>query len=448
MMRRAPTPSPGAAALPFGLLCAALILLFTAPAAAELDALAQKGRAVMQAAECTRCHTVTDTAAPAGQVGHGIPPVERAMNCVTCHQWILGTKGDPAAIAKQRETFPDWDRYLENIVHFRRLPDLGTLTRRVDPAFVRRFLDAPFDLRPHLDESMIPLRLSAADKDAVVAYLSALNGERTTEAAGGEAAVGDARIAAGRVEFLSAGCPTCHVMGAEPLVPGYGEAFFDAMGDAAMLAPDLRFVRQRMPRATLVAFIQNPTAVDPTSTMPMLGVDAARAGKIADFLLHGPVSDGPPVKRLVAVKPMSRKVGWDEVYDEVLGFICVHCHMHPESNDGDGGAGNTGGLTFAGLSLDLQTYEGVKRGLLRDGERVSVVDAPAPGEPPLLLAALLRRHEEAARDVVPPYAGRRADAKGPDPARPGMPLGLPPLPKDKVIMIATWLAQGAPGPTR
>lgn len=425
------------------------LLLLSSPASAELSPLAQKGRAVMQAAECTRCHAVTDAAAPAGELGRGIAPIERAMNCVTCHQWILGTKGDAKAIARQRETFPDWDRYLETVVHFRLLPDLGTLTRRVDPAFVRGFLDAPFDLRPHLDESMIPLRLSAADKDAVVAYLAALNGDRTTAPVKPEAAPDAARIAAGRQTFLTSGCPTCHVMGPEPLVPGYGAAFFGAMGDQALLAPDLRHVRRRMPRATLVAFIQNPVAVDPTTKMPALGVSAARAQQIADFLLHAPLSEGPaPKPALTEVKPLARKVSWDEVYEEVLGMICVHCHMNPASNNGDGGAGNTGGLGYAGLQLDLETYAGVERGLMRDGKRVSIIDPPAPGQPPLLLAALLRRHAEAGRDVRPPYSGHRADAQGPDPQRPGMPLGLPPLPPEKVRMIATWLAQGAPGPAR
>lgn len=440
MIGPAPRTHAGAAALaPLALLAALL-----APAHA-FEPLAEKGRAVMQAAECTRCHAVTGT----GGADRGLPPMPRAQNCVTCHQWILATKGDAEAIARQHETFPDWDRYLETIVHFRRLPDLGTLTRRVDPAFVRRFLDRPFDLRPHLDESMIPLRLSPADKDAVVAYLTALNGADAVAAGAAkpEAPVEPARVDAGRQRFLAAGCPTCHVLGPKPLVPGFGPDFFRAMGDAAALAPDLRFARERIPRAVLVRFIVDPASVDPQTAMPRLGVTPAQAEQIADFVLHAPLDDGPaPVAALTEATPLARAVTWDEVFEEVLGQICVHCHMNPASNDGDGGAGNTGGLGYAGLSLDLETYAGVKRGLLREGRRVSILTPPKPGEPPLLLQALLRRHAEAARDHRPPYSGYRADARGPDPARPGMPLGLPPLPPEKVRMIAAWLAQGAPGP--
>ncbi|MCA9545562.1 MAG: cytochrome C oxidase Cbb3, partial [Myxococcales bacterium] len=115
--------------------------------------------------------------------------------------------------------------------------------------------------------------------------------------------------------------------------------------------------------------------------------------------------------------------------------ICVHCHMHPDSNNGDGGAGNTGGLGFAGLGLNLETYDGVREGLLRDGKRVSVIAPPAPGEAPLLYQALARRHTEFAA------GGVASDAK-----RLGMPLGLPPLSGAQMRLVRTWLAQGAPGP--
>lgn len=409
------------------------VALLAAPASASLSGEAARGRAVMEAAQCNRCHAVSDVSG----AGRGIAAAEEASGCVSCHVWILSTRGDPAAIAAQRRTFPDWDRYLDSIVHFRRLPDLGTLTRRVDPAFVRGFLDAPFDLRPHLDETMIPVRLSAADKDAVVAYLVALNGdEAVVRGAAKGAAVSEAGVAAGRARFVASGCATCHRVGGEALVPGFDAKFYRAMGDQALLAPDLAHVRRRVPRATLVRFIVDPRSVDPRSTMPVMGLDAAAAGEIADFLLSGVEAAGPAVSAVTAadVPLLARAVTYDEVRDEVLGLICVHCHMAPESNAGDGGAGNTGGLGFVGLGLDLESYAGIRRGLLRGGKRVSVVEPPAPGEPPLLLAALLRRHRE---------VGVGVDVK-----RPGMPLGLPPLPVETLSLVRTWLAQGAPGPVR
>lgn len=435
----------------WGCLASLLLALGGVPAqAAGLDALAARGRVVVEAAQCHRCHSISDVSG----AGLGVEPADRAMNCVTCHQWILGTKGDAAAIAAQRVSFPDWDRYLETIVHFRRLPDLGTLTRRVDPAFVRAFLDAPFDLRPHLEESMIPLRLSAADKDAVVAYLVGLNGGAAVKAGAAVVAgtVDAARVEAGRARFVAAGCATCHVVGDRPLVAGLDGAFYRAMGDVALLAPDLRHVRGRVPRAVLVRFIVDPVSVDPQSVMPKLGVSAGDAEQIADFLLHGELGaegrSGVGAAVMEEVPVLGRRVSYDEVYDEVLGKICVHCHMAPESNAGDGGAGNTGGLGFAGVGLDLESWAGVERGLLRDGRRVSVLKAGGAGGVPLLWAALERRRHEAGRDHRVVFSGFDPAAKGADAARPGMPLGLPPLSMGQLSIVRTWLAQGAPGPVQ
>jgi hypothetical protein len=138
---------------------------------------------------------------------------------------------------------------------------------------------------------------------------------------------------------------------------------------------------------------------------------------------------------------LDRPVRWDEVKDEVFGRICVHCHMNPETNGGDGGPGHSGGLGFAGKRLDLETLEGVKRGVVVNGTRVSVL-RPGPDGTAPLLAALLRRHVEASRDTRGPYVDVPMGS-GPDPAAPGMPLGLPPLDLDRLRLVKTWIAQGA-----
>ncbi|MCK6574296.1 hypothetical protein L6V77_24715 [Myxococcota bacterium] len=404
------------------------------------------GRVVAEKAQCNRCHPITG----------GLPAFKREMHCVDCHTWILGTKGDAAAIAKQREAFPDWDRYLESIVHFTRLPDLGTLARRVRPGALRAYLDAPYDLRPHLEESMIPVRLSAREKDALVDWLAGLAGPAVATDApdthadpAGAGPLTTDRIAAGRETFVQKGCPTCHVFGNVRFQPGFDAAFYKAMGPAAQLAPNLRFARERLPRAVFLRFVQDPRAVDPAVTMPALGVTPAEAERLADFVYGAdPELSAPLPAAAPEVPVLSRPVPFDEVYDEVLGKICVHCHMDPAINDGDGGAGNTGGLTYPGKRLALESYAGLARGLRRDGKRVSVTTPGPNGEPPLLLAALLRRHREAARDQRPAFGDHAglATAAAPDPQAPGMPLGLPALGVAQLSLIKTWLAQGAPGP--
>ncbi len=417
-----------------------LILLTLIPPALALSPQAKQGRAVLIEAQCNRCHAIGHAG------GEGVPNAQRDMHCVDCHTWILGTKGDAKAIEAQREIFPDWDRYLETIVHFTRLPDLGTLTRRVDPAYVRRFLDGPHDLRPHLRESMIPVRLGAQQKDALVAYLAELNGGGPGSAKPGPAPTA-ARIAEGRSRFIARGCPTCHVVGNERAGGlGFDAKFYAAMGAKALLAPDLRHTRERIPRAALVRFISDPLAVDPQSAMPKQTLQPGDAEAIADFLLHTPLKLEGPVSVTPSIPTLTRKVGWDEVFDEVLGKICVHCHMRPESNNGDGGAGNTGGLGYAGVALELETYEGVKRGLKRGGKRVSVLKPEAPGKPPLLVDALIRRYAEAPRDARPLGADARSMPPPTDAQRPGMPLGLPPLDAKQIALLQAWIAQGAPGP--
>lgn len=411
--------------------------------AAYLPPAALHGRSVMERAQCNRCHEITDVSG----LDRGIKAADRAVHCVDCHTWILGTKGDQAAIDAQLRIFPDWERYLDTIVHLTRLPDLGTLTRRVDPAFVRDFLDAPIDLRPHLEESMIPLRLSPAEKDAVVAYLSALNGAdgiawgQATRASKPAAK----KIAAGRRKFIEFGCPTCHLVGNAQLVPGFDARFYAGVGPPALLAPNLRHVGRRIPRDRLVAFILDPVGIDPRTAMPPIPMKRDDAEAIADFLLgfSAPTRKAPTPP--VDVPLLEREVLYDEVFDEILGKICVHCHMNPARNNGEGGPGNTGGFGYAGVSLDLETYDGLERGMLRDGEWVSILE-PTKSGPPILLAALLRRHREAARDQRPPFQDYTGDGPRISPDRPGMPLGLPALSVSQLSLIKTWLAAGAPGP--
>jgi hypothetical protein len=157
------------------LIVCAVLLLPSFTFARPLSEAAQRGRQLMIDGECNRCHDVSDVTGR----GYGIEPAEEDVHCVRCHITILATRGNEVLIKEKAKTFPLWRQYLANIVHLTDLPDLGTLTRRVDPAFVRRFLDAPFDLRPSLEESMIPVRLTEGEKDIIVRFLSELNGERS-----------------------------------------------------------------------------------------------------------------------------------------------------------------------------------------------------------------------------------------------------------------------------
>jgi hypothetical protein len=118
-------------------------------------------------------------------------------------------------------------------------------------------------------------------------------------------------------------------------------------------------------------------------------------------------------------------VTWEEVDREVFHEVCRHCHADPVPVGGDGGPGNTGGFGFVGAGLDLSSYEALIRGGRHDPL------ARLPDGTPRLVAHLWARHLE--------VAGRPSELLG-------MPLGLPPLPPDRIALVEAWIRQGARGP--
>lgn len=418
------------------------LLLHVGPT--PLSQAARRGRDVLESAECVRCHDVTDAS---GAKGRGPRYVQTPNHCIRCHAGIVASQGDPKALAELRARYPQWDSYLKNLQHYLAVPDLGTLTRRVDPAFVRRYLDAPFDLRPNMPETMVPVRLTAAQKDDVVAYLSELNAGAVATLEPATPPPPGARLAEGAARFKALGCGGCHLFGNVKVRSDPGEAAWAQMRATARLAPNLRFARERLPRAVMVRWIRDPRSVSPTAAMYNFAVSQADAELLADYLLFADpeLDEAAPPASAPEVPLLARPVGFEEVFAQVLGGACMHCHMDPRESH-DGGPGNTGGLGFEGIGLNLAHYPGVKAGELRGGERLSILDRGLKGEPPLLLEALLRRYREAGRDLREPLHDARALGTGPG-ERPGMPLGLPPLSVGQLRLVKTWLEQGAPGPS-
>ena len=191
-----------------------------------------------------------------------------------------------------------------------------------------------------------------------------------------------ARVAEGGALFVGRGCTACHTFGGQhtaAAMPG---------------APDLAFARERLTADMAVAWILDPKSVAPTATMPTMGLTEA-----------------------------DRPVSWAEVQSEVFGKICAHCHMNPALNEGRAGPGNDGGFGWAATGIELETREGV----------MAVADQ--------IPAALLRRRDEARRDVLRP-GERPLHVVRPD--LPGMPLGLPPIDDEDTALVLAWIAQGMP----
>jgi len=407
----------------------------------------EAGRLVVERHQCTRCHSID-----------GLPGVGRPHDCVSCHVFLRSlTPGERRYEDIARHNGRDvLERYRANIRHLMRVPDLSAVGRRLRPSWIESFLAEPFDLRPLLEDSMLRNRLDAAERAALGRYFAAIADvpygadaraatPATTPAATPPPPAPE-RIAAGRARFVAFGCPRCHAVGNLALgtTPGSDEATHEA----ALLAPNLRFVRDRVRPDILIEWILDPTRVLPGTAM--LRSDATRgdAELIADFLrfVDLDVPAAPPLATPALPPPARQPVSWAEVKERVLGRVCVHCHMN--DHEKDQGAGNTGGLGFAGVGLSFRTYERTVAGARGpDGSRHSVLTA-LPGEPlPRIISALLQRRDEARRDLValgddhalPPYPGPEHLL--------GMPLGLPPLPDEEIALLLRWLADGCPGPT-
>ena len=406
-----------------------------APASAAVSPVgALDPRALVAKGECGRCH---------GVAGLGLAPVPRERSCAGCHAWIHGSAGDPAATAAGRARYPRWDRYVVHVASFLEVPDLAASAARLRPDFVASFLRAPFQVRPALGESMYRTPFSIDEAAALATWLTAEARRRAPWSAEGRAAaaippsVAPADTQQGAALYDSLGCATCHALGRR----GPSAAVVPVRG-----APDLSFVARRMTASDLAAFISDPAAFGPEPRMPKYPLTAAQAARLRDYLWAE--STGVPAVAAAWAAPEAPfpprvpagpAPTYAEVRERVLDAVCIHCHMDPARNAGEGGPGNTGGLAYRGARLDLETWAGLRRGARdQQGRRVSILEPPAAGGEPLLLRRLRRRALE--------QRAERAGQPLPPSADPGMPLGLPALNDADLALVERWLAAGAPGP--
>lgn len=350
--------------------------------------------AAMTQAGCPLCHTHT-----------ALPAAPRIESCTGCHQWVRAVAGSPEARVKAMAVFPLWERYERTVQSYLAVPDLEAAMARLDPQWVAAYLDDPHDLRPLLPETMPRFQLAAAQRDAIA---SAFGG--AAAAVPVSAPPDPSRVDAGMALFTSKGCVACH---------SYGARHQGGVG----AAPDLAHARERLSADVAAAWISDPKALAPTATMPSLGLTTAEVLAVRDYvLLADPAGIAAPRPASLPA-PLARPVAWAEVEERVFGRICVHCHMNPALNQGRSGPGNGGGFGWPATGIELQTIDGVR----------------AARE--LIPAALERRRLEAPRDAVAAGVEPAASTR---PAKPGMPLGLPPLSDDDTALVLAWIAQGCP----
>lgn len=375
---------------------------------------AAHGKELVGTYQCNRCHD-----------GTGHPAVAQDKHCVHCHKDIMEGRfvaKTPAALA----------RWKPRVKEYADAPTLEATGKRFTRRFVVDYLLQPRDLRPHLHQYMPRLAITPADARDIAAYLvpdadppAVPPGKTAPELAGGD-------LGRGRQLLETKGCGSCHAMSGVVAIPSSAPPAMDPkqFEIGHRLAPDLRITRERMPASKLVAWLKDPKAIKPDTTMPTIALTDAEIKDVAAYILGveaGALATRPKGDRLPA---LTRKVTYAEVDEKVFHRTCWHCHSEPDYAIGDGGPGNTGGLGFKPRKLNLASYEGIAAGFEDDkGERQSVFAKDTQGVPRLVRALLARHDEESGAETGIVR---------------GMPLGYDPLAPEDIQLVETWVAQGRP----
>ncbi|MCB9674152.1 MAG: hypothetical protein H6737_03495 [Alphaproteobacteria bacterium] len=347
---------------------------------------------------CNLCHAVP-----------GIDVATKDESCTGCHIWIRDTSRDPAKRETAMQYFPLWERYEKNVASYLEVPSLSAAMARLEPAWIESYLADPHDVRPGLPEGMPRFGLDAADRAAIAQAFATHTAtvDKTPKPT-------KKNLDKGKAKLVTSGCTACHGFGAAvPASPGIA------------MAPDLAHVRARMSPDMTVAWIMDPRKIAPSSTMMSFGVSLDDAVAIRDYLFLADPEWTDPPPPTADPQPTKDPVTWAQVEERVFGKICAHCHMDPSlpANQGRRGPGNAGGFGFPETGIHLQSPEGIRPHAEKIGP------------------ALLRRRQEAQRDTVQRGQQPKSLTR---PEKPGMPLGLPPLPDEDISLVLGWIEQGMP----
>lgn len=397
------------------------------------DALAD-GRDLAREYSCLDCHKEIE------------PELKSAhTTCVECHLLLKQFEREPERHDRLLERHTHFYRNCARIRHTLRAPSLAAVGARVQAGWIAAFLDNPYDVRPHLEESMPQMNLSTAQSETLTRYLRAIasaSGHRPPDAGEPAAPAHDPALAAkGRELFEQFKCYACHQYGNVRFGDDQASWNWD---EGRAEAPNLRFARHRLTARTAADWIRDPQKVDPKTRMPKFELDEAQIDALVQFIFHGDAG-AAAAPRAEAEKPLERAPAWEEVNHAIFQDTCVHCHM----SDAEGGAGNVGAYGYRARRLDLTSFAGLKRGSLQpDGTRLDILKSAADGSPAPILARVQLRIEENKRDGIKPFEDPLTDLEQPREGRirPGMPFGHPALTPEQIALLKAWLKAGAPGP--
>ncbi|MDR3402261.1 MAG: c-type cytochrome [Chthoniobacter sp.] len=201
----------------------------------------------------------------------------------------------------------------------RRGPDLSGVMRRVQAAWLRKFLANPS--AAHAGSAM-PQLLAAdrpEDVEAVLDYLGSLKPESAAKAK----PLGDVNAPRGGELFHSFGCVACHTPQADFTPPG------GAPKDSEYTYRSVSFpnLGEKWALSSLAAFINDPLKARPDGRMPHSAMEVADAADIAAYLLHYESSEGKTAPGIEAFHP--DKATAERGRGIVAAARCSACHQLP-----------------------------------------------------------------------------------------------------------------------
>jgi mono/diheme cytochrome c family protein len=174
----------------------------------------------------------------------------------------------------------------------KRGPNLSRVAEKFTPEFAYRWINEPKAIRPHttmprifhLDnvvggvegDDTYWARRTQADVNSIVAYLY----EKSESRGFGGQGVPSGDAANGEALFDAVGCRGCHLVGAE-------EDSLDVLGVSPLqFGPNLEGIASKTSAEFIDAWIQDPRAYDPTTSMPDLRLTSGEAADITAYLMQ------------------------------------------------------------------------------------------------------------------------------------------------------------------
>jgi len=171
-------------------------------------------------------------------------------------------------------------------------PNLSVEGERVRPDWLAEYLSAPYEMRPYLSTSMPAFRFQNKDRQAIVDYFRA-SANNLSFTGYHEAAsllpVTDSAL--GQKLVSKRQCVTCHKIGGKEIAPESPINWYRDMKAAARLAPDLSFSDAKLNPAWANAWIANPHAIMPDTTMPHAALTQEEISAIRSFLKNGKLTN-------------------------------------------------------------------------------------------------------------------------------------------------------------